>query len=559
MSQKYIVFLLCFFIGFVQGRDPEEKSPTGGLSAEDLKNIENTMAGSISRGLSDAVPVIYKQIKEMEQKAVEAKRNGSDNKSWESEQQQMREQKKHAQRKAEFEEQLRDENAADDFEKEKKRLDKRHATDMESKKYELGLREEIKELERQGRDSNATKDVESGTDSLLEGLKNAMEEGGPKLSSAFRSAVGSVLNLQNVVQYGGLVGMSFGVPVVGYYVFKTAGRWFEEYVLSKKPQVLTEGSKFGSWDRFKRKWNKYQMPELILHSEVRAVLTDIVQEAIIIKQRIKQGAEIFFSNILFWGPPGTGKTMFVQALADFTNMDFAPTTAGNLLQPNAGIALINELFERANKSKYGVIIFIDEADALFVDRNQLNPDSDLYRVLNHLLALIGSGSKKVMIVAATNHRHVLDEAMDRRFQKIIHMPLPDEATRKAIIHLYIKKVLLSPKNNSAPFIGMAKKLMSDAVVNAIAKATEGLSNAELANMVQDMNKKGLITKNGMITGQNIQAAVDDAVDKRKKANEAKTQREEHFSRLAARKAGTSGVSAVVSTTSDSHAEAAPAA
>ena len=62
-------------------------------------------------------------------------------------------------------------------------------------------------------------------------------------------------------------------------------------------------------------------------------------------------------------------------------------------------------------------------------------------------ALTGDGSNKFMLIAATNHAHVIDEAMGRRFQDRLYMPLPDASTRKDLIELYVNTVLFNEKQN----------------------------------------------------------------------------------------------------------------
>jgi AAA+ superfamily predicted ATPase len=182
----------------------------------------------------------------------------------------------------------------------------------------------------------------------------------------------------------------------------------------------------------------------------------------------------------------------------------------------------------ANRSKYGVIIFVDEADALFIDRNTLNPSSDHYKVLNHILALTGNGSSKFMLIAATNHAYVMDEAMGRRFQDRVLMPLPDNITRKELITLYSNTVLYDATKNSSSFIATAQSLLSDKIINIIVQKTAGLSHAEIKDMICAMHKKALATTTGFITAAHIDDALNQAIEKVLALQADKKKREQRF-------------------------------
>ncbi|HSC25618.1 MAG TPA: AAA family ATPase, partial [Candidatus Babeliales bacterium] len=267
-------------------------------------------------------------------------------------------------------------------------------------------------------------------------------------------------------------------------------------------------------DRWKRWWSGYKTPPMIFDQSVKSRLEEIQEKTKNIRDHIRNGKKITYDNLLLYGKPGTGKTLFAQILADTTDMDFLPVTAASILQSGVeGIKYFDELIEMANKSKYGVILFVDEADALFVNRDKLNPESDHYKVLNHVLAITGNGSNKLMLIAATNHAYVMDPAMGRRFQDRVKMPLPSETTRKELLNLYIGEQLFNANNNNSSFITAARKILTNERVNAIAQQTAGLSHAEIKDMVVIMNKKANATKSGILTESNVQSAIDEAIEK----------------------------------------------
>lgn len=352
----------------------------------------------------------------------------------------------------------------------------------------------------------------------------------PEIGGIFRDFCSTFLNVRNVVQYGGLLG---SISLFTYYGPKLSYELVYSYLLTHKPSVLLPGSKVGRMDRIRRWWNGYKSPQMIFPNGVKARLNETIEKTKNIIAHIRAGKKTTFDNLLLYGEPGTGKTLFAQILADETNMDFAATTAGALLQPEVGVKYLNELIEMANGNKHGVILFIDEADAMFVDRNKVNPDSDHYKVLNHLLALTGNGSNKFMLVAATNHAHIIDEAMGRRFQDRIHMPLPDAPTRKELLDLYVNNVLFNERDNGKQFVQIARKLMTPQAITVLVQELAGLSSAEIADVIKAMHKKAMATREGMLTADIMKRAVNEGVEKRRAQEQDKLKREQRFAAAAA--------------------------
>lgn len=339
----------------------------------------------------------------------------------------------------------------------------------------------------------------------------------PTLQRLSLESIGAFFNMRNALQLSGPVALgiactlsvSYGVPLV----FKA----LENYIFKPRPQVLLAYARVGRWDRIKQWYAEKTKPiAMVFNPLIKERLDEIVHKASYVLQNRSKHKKMTFDNILLVGPPGTGKTLFVQLLAEKTNMDLMPITAASLLQKDAGIAYLNQMIALANSSAYGVIIFIDEADALFVNRDQLPVESEHYKVLNHFLALTGDGSNRVIIVAATNHSHVLDKAMDRRFQDRIDMELPDLNTRLELVRLYVTTVLHNKNEFEAAFVEHAQTMFTDTLIDSMAHATEGLSHAEIKDLVHAIGKKGCISGNGIITQEHIDAAIAQALEKRKK-------------------------------------------
>ena len=174
-------------------------------------------------------------------------------------------------------------------------------------------------------------------------------------------------------------------------------------------------------------------------------------------------------GILLVGPPGCGKTLLAKAVANHTDATFIRMVGSELAQKYIGEGgrMVRELFSLA-KEKAPSIIFLDEIDAIGAKRldGSTSGDREVQRTLMQLLAELDGFDvlENVKIIAATNRPDILDEALLRpgRFDRIIEIPIPDDAGRKAILQLHIGKM-------------STKKLH----IKTIVDKTTGFSGAEI--------------------------------------------------------------------------------
>lgn len=173
-------------------------------------------------------------------------------------------------------------------------------------------------------------------------------------------------------------------------------------------------------------------------------------------------------GILLYGPPGNGKTLVVKALASQSNLNFISVKGPELLSKYVGESErgVRELFARARQAA-PCIVFLDEVDAL-VPRRGLHDQSPVTdRVVSQLLTEIDGieALKDVWVIAATNRRDMLDDALLRpgRLDYQLEVPKPDKKGRDAILAVHL----------------LGKPIAPGVEVASLAEQTAGMSAAEI--------------------------------------------------------------------------------
>ncbi len=181
-------------------------------------------------------------------------------------------------------------------------------------------------------------------------------------------------------------------------------------------------------------------------------------------------------GILLVGPPGTGKTLLAKAVAGEADVPFFSVSGSDFVEMFVGVGAsrVRDMFETGRKNA-PCIIFIDEIDAVGRQRGAgLGGGNDeREQTLNSLLVEMDGfdTTDGVIIVAATNRPDVLDQALMRpgRFDRQVHVDLPDLVGREQILRVHARKIALS----------------DDVELDRIARATSGMSGADLANLLNE--------------------------------------------------------------------------
>ena len=174
-------------------------------------------------------------------------------------------------------------------------------------------------------------------------------------------------------------------------------------------------------------------------------------------------------SMLFWGPPGTGKTMLAQAVANELQMELYRVNLPAVVSKYVGETEkhLNEIFEHAKGRR--IVLFFDEADVLFGKRTEIKEANDKYANMEAAYLLQKMEEYEGVTILATNYRRNFDEAFSRRLTAIITIPFPDEAARRAIWELVLPKEL---RGDDVDLNRMAAKyeLTGSAIKNSVLSA-----------------------------------------------------------------------------------------
>lgn len=180
-------------------------------------------------------------------------------------------------------------------------------------------------------------------------------------------------------------------------------------------------------------------------------------------------------KLLFWGPPGCGKTFTANFIAHELGMSMGTIRLNAVISSFLGdtAAHIQKVFDLAGSRP--MVLLLDEIDAVAKNRDDRNDVGELKRVVNSLIqAMDAFASKESIIIAASNHQYLLDPAIWRRFDEIVHFPPPTEAERQQ----YLKLLL-----NGVSFTGSLRQA---------ARMLSSLSFADIQKVVVDAIKSMIL-------------------------------------------------------------------
>ncbi|KAH7652088.1 Microtubule-severing ATPase protein [Dioscorea alata] len=221
-----------------------------------------------------------------------------------------------------------------------------------------------------------------------------------------------------------------------------------------------------------------------------------------------QGIRRPWKGVLMFGPPGTGKTLLAKAVATECGTTFFNVSSATLASKWRGESerMVRCLFDLA-RAYAPSTIFIDEIDSLCNARGASGEHESSRRVKSELLVQVDGvnnsstgedgGRKIVMVLAATNFPWDIDEALRRRLEKRIYIPLPNFESRKELIKINLRTV----------------EVAADVNIDEVARRTEGYSGDDLTNVCRDASLNGMRRKIAGKTRDEIRNMPKDEISK----------------------------------------------
>lgn len=243
--------------------------------------------------------------------------------------------------------------------------------------------------------------------------------------------------------------------------------------------------------------------DIVLDQEPEKVLSQIVDE-------IRQ-ADILTSyglkpkqKVLFCGPPGTGKTFSAQIISSVLGYRLIHIRFDSIVSSFLGetAANLRKIFDFIDYGQW--VVLFDEFDIIGKRRDDHHEHGEIKRVVNNFMQMLDGYTGESLLIATTNHQHLLDPGLWRRFDEILFFNLPDTDQRQQLLQKYLR-VLDRTKDIS---------------LETLAAKTEDFSAADIARVCQEALKKTILEDKKKVSLPELEWAIDEQ-------NRRKTVEREH--------------------------------
>ncbi len=239
-----------------------------------------------------------------------------------------------------------------------------------------------------------------------------------------------------------------------------------------------------------------RLGELVLNAQLGKQLKRVIREQREAEKLLSHGLSPR-RKLLLVGPPGTGKTMTAAVLAGELGLPLLQVRLDGLITKYMGetAAKLRQIFDATDRTRG--VYFFDEFDAIGSQRGLANDVGEVRRILNSFLQMIEQDESHSLIIAATNHPEILDQALFRRFDDILHYDLPDAEQIAALL----KRRLGKKARKGVSWKRLANKAM-------------GLSYAEIVRACDETLKEAIIEHKESIAESDIMRAIEERAQAR---------------------------------------------
>lgn len=231
--------------------------------------------------------------------------------------------------------------------------------------------------------------------------------------------------------------------------------------------------------------------DLVLDSKLATQLQRVIREQRNASRILEHGLSPR-RKLLLVGPPGTGKTLTASVLAGELGLPLLQVRLDALLTKFMGEAAskLRQVFDSTGQTRG--IYFFDEFDAIGSQRGMTNDVGEIRRILNSFLQMIEQDHSHSLIIAATNHPEILDHALFRRFDDVLHFSLPNSKQIAMLLKARLGRV--APKN--APW-------------GELSKFATGLSYAEINRATEEARKELLMAQRKSVATNDIRRLLNE--------------------------------------------------
>lgn len=239
--------------------------------------------------------------------------------------------------------------------------------------------------------------------------------------------------------------------------------------------------------------SNHKLSELVVTNDIKHRIERVIKEYRQQDKLRKHGLNNR-RKLLFEGPPGTGKTMTASILAGEINLPLCTILMDKMVTKYMGetSSKLRQIFDTISEVP-GVYLF-DEFDAIGTERGLDNDVGEMRRVLNAFLQFIEQDNSNSFIVAATNNHSMLDQALFRRFDDVIHYSLPNDNERERLIRNRLSNFARTDFN------------YKDAI-----NKSKTLSHSEISNACDDSIKDAILNDKLFVDEQNLTVMINEKI------------------------------------------------
>lgn len=232
------------------------------------------------------------------------------------------------------------------------------------------------------------------------------------------------------------------------------------------------------------------LEDIVLPQKQLALIKQILDENEKNEQLLKHNLPPA-NRLLLCGPPGCGKTVTAYAIAHELNLPMVYVRLDGLISSYLGQTSVNlrKVFDSVKGMR--VVLFLDEFDAIAKKRDDENEMGELKRVVTALLQNFDNMPVNVFLIAATNHEHLLDPAIWRRFNYVINLSNPDDEQRATLIKRWFEEY----------------GVKQDVRLNLLTDITVGRSTAQLKELVTSAAKRNVTTGKTITTDDIVELLI----------------------------------------------------